>query len=211
MYTQTIKYTIIKGDESETQPCESSILQKGRKIGTKPRIDIQLSSAQKPCTTDEIATMDVSKLSILLTDSVAAYIRRVKIQRLAVNESIELTFNYNQMLNILTSPCERSKKLISTSSIRALKLSSSYKAAVLATIAPDKRGNWDRLAHNEFYPLLHTTDASINPLRAAIRNTIATRMADIAVAMPDGAEQALLLAMSQALEELPVVDMSDSV
>ena len=205
---QTIKFTVIAGTEEAKQ---SPTLWTGRQIGKQVRKDVSLSAAILPCTETELQGFaNYAKLAILLTDETAAYIRRVKMQRMELGDSIELTFNYEQMLDILTSPATRIKKLVSTSSIRALILSSDYRTAC-ATILGAKLDNWKRIADKEMLFLAVAQDAAVATDRASIRDAVVVRCMEIAAIMPQGDNRMVLEAAAELLADVPVADLDNSI
>ena len=207
MNSQTIKLTVIAGTE-EAKP--SATLWTGRQIGKQQRKDISLSNAIQPCTIEELEAMDKAKLCILLTDETAAYIRRVKAQRMNIADSIELSFTYETMLSMLTSPATRVKKLVSSSSIRAMLLSSEYKAAALAILGT-KLGAFKRIGEKEMLPLAVATDARVATTRSAVRDTVVIRCLEIAAVMPQGDNRLVLEAAAELLQDVLVGDLDDSI
>lgn len=205
---QDIKFNAVAGVADAKA---SDILWAGRQVGKTPRKDIALSAAIKPATAATVATLDAEKLAMLLTDSSEAYIRRVKLQRLEIGGSCELSFSYETMLNMLTAPAERTKRLVSTASIRALMQDAMYKTAVSAVIAAEKLETWNRLSR-EFFPIITASEAVISDSRSSARDAVVVRGMEIAVAMPSGSESRTLLeAALSILAEIPTSELSDSI
>lgn len=205
--TQTVKFTVITGS-AEAKP--SATLWTGRQVGKQPRKDIQLSQAINACSAAEIAAMPTEKLATLLTDETAAYIRRVKLQRMELGNTLELSFSYTQMLDILTSPAARTKRLVSTSTVRALLLASEYRDAAAAVLGV-KLDAWKRVFGSEFAPLATANDASVQSARAGVRDTVVIRCLEIAAVMPECEHKLVLEAVAELLAELPTAELDDSI
>ncbi len=204
-------------EEGEAASKESATYWLGRKVGKAPRKDLQLSIAIPQVSATEIAALDPAKLALLLNDEFAAYIRRVKCQRIEIGAAIELMLPSNAQafaelaLAMLTAPAQRAKKLVSAASIRALLLSSEYKAAALAAFG-DKLATWQRIGEREMLPLAYAADAKVATDRADVRDKAVIRMLEIATMMPEGNEGRVVLeAASELLAEVPTVALDDSI
>jgi hypothetical protein len=205
---QKIKFTAVVGSENAKA---SETLLTGRQVGKTPRKDITLSVAIKPASAETITMLDSSKLAILLSDATKDYIRTVKLQRMELNDSIELTFNYETMLNILTSAQQRSKKLVSTASIRALLADVIFINARNIVVAKEKQETFNRLSR-EFMPLCYAGEPIIDTARSNARDIFVLRTCEIAATMKEGCEQRVLLtAAMEILAQVAVTDLSDAV
>lgn len=204
---QTIKFTVITGSEEAKA---SQTLWTGRQVGKQPRKDIALSTAIIPCTATEITKLDAAKLATLLSDETAAYIRRVKLQRMELGDTCELSFNYETMLNMLTAPATRTKRLVSTSTVRAMLLSSEYREAAVKILG-NKLDAWKRIFGGEFAPLATAQDAKVQTARAGVRDTVVLRCMEIAARMPEGEHRLVLEAVSEMLAELETAELDDSI
>jgi hypothetical protein len=212
MFTeQCIKFSAIAGDESEDAARESSTLWQGRKIGKQARKNIMLSTPILLATEFDINRLDPAKLAILLNDEIAAYIRRVKLQRLEIGSSIELRFNFETMLNMLTAPATRTKKLVSSSSVKAMLLSSDYKNAVLAVIPQPKQEAWNRIFSREFAPLATADTPMLAFARSTVRDTVCVRCIEIASIMPLADNRLILEAVAELLADITPCELDDSI
>lgn len=204
-------------EEGEAAAKESQTYWLGRKVGKAPRKDLQLSCAIPQVSAAEIAQLDPAKLALLLNDEFSAYVRRVKCQRIEIGAAIELMLPSNAQafadlaLAMLTAPAQRAKKLVSAASIRALLLSSEYKAAALAAFG-DKLATWQRIGEREMMPLAYAADAKVATDRADVRDKAVLRILEIAAMMPEASEHRVVLeAASELLAEVPAVALDDSI
>lgn len=209
----TIKVTAIAGSDEAK---ESATLWTGRQVGKAPRKDLQLSYALPTILPATVSSLDAEKVALILNDEFAAYVRRVKCQRMEIGNTIELSFPLNaaacaaMMVNMLSAPATRVKKLVSTSSIRAMLLSSDYREAA-ALVMGDKLDAWKRVGEREMLPLATAQDAKVNIARAKVRDTAVVRCMEIAALMPEGDNRLVLEAAAELLAELEVADLDDSI
>jgi hypothetical protein len=117
------------------------------------------------------------------------------------------------MLEMLTSAAVRTKRLVSSASIRALLLTSDYQTARNRVIPEAKRDNWKRIGEQEFMPLCIATDAAVSTLRATVRTTVVLRILDIASQIPDesNTSRMILEALAEMLADLEIKDFDDSI
>lgn len=209
----SIRIEAIAGNEAAK---ESTTLWTGRQVGKAPRKDLQLSNALPQIEAATIASLDATKVALILNDEFAAYVRRVKCQRMEIGQAIELAFPVDEvdcatlMVNMLSAPATRVKKLVSTSSVRAMLLSSDYRDAA-ALVMGEKLDAWKRVGEREMLPLATAQDAKVATARAKVRDTAVVRCMEIAALMPAGDNKLVLEAAAELLAELEVVDMDDSI
>ena len=206
---QRIKFTAVAGSAEQKG---TATLWTGRQASEKfPRKDILLSREIIPANEADIAMLDKSKLAMLLTDATEKYIRTNKTGKLGIGSSVEVSFDYEVMLNMLVAPSERSKKLVTVASIRALLNDALFKTAVAVVIAPEKVENFNRLSR-EFFPLVCAQDAAISDARAKARDILVLRCAQISLVLPESCEQKLLFdAIVDILGSLEVSTDCDSI
>lgn len=204
-------------EEGENAAKETSTYWIGRKIGKAPRKDLQLSAALPVFSAQHVAALSMEKLAALLTDEFAAYVRRVKCQRIEIGAAVELMLPVDGAtcaelaLNMLTAPAQRAKKLVSAASIRALLLSAEYKEAAKAVFG-EKVATWQRIGEREMLPLAYATDAKVAKDRADVRDKAIIRCMEIAALMPEGnSNRAVLEAAAGLLEEVQTVELDDSI
>ena len=133
-----------------------------------------------------------------------------------IGSSIELALpidsaDYCEMvINMLSAPATRAKKLVSTTSIRALLLSEEYKKAAVAVMGA-KLEAWKRIGEREMLPLSVATDGKVATARATVRDNAVIRCIEIAAAMPEGEHRTVLEAAAELLSELETADVDDSI
>lgn len=210
----SLRITAIPGTDAAT---ESASLWIGRAAGHKKlRKDLQLSSALPVVTAAMIPLLDAEKLAMILNDDWQAYIRRVKCQRLNIGDSVELALAAHpedyaiQVLTMLSAPATRTKRLVSTASIRAMLLSAEYKAAAKHVMG-DKLDSWTRIGEREFIPLSVAQDGKVATNRAHVRDNVVIRMLEIAALMPEGEHRLVMEAAAELLAELETVELDDSI
>lgn len=214
-----LKIVAITGAEGAK---ETETLWTGRQVGKQPRKDLMLSR-ELPKLTDEMVTMlsrsgeFAAKIATIINDEFAAYVRRVKCQRLDIGSSIELMLpvaasDFAAMaVNMLSAPATRAKKLVSSTSIRAMLLSDIYKAAAKLVMGT-KLDNWQRIGEKEMIPLAYATDAQVDTKRATVRDNVVIRMIEIAAIMPEDNEHRIVLeAAAELLSEVEVADLDNSI
>lgn len=195
---------------------ESATLWTGRQVGKAQRKDLQLSQPLPTITAQQVAALDPEQVAIVLNDEFLAYVRRVKCQRLNIGDKIELMLPVaasefaTMALRMLSAPATRTKKLVSTATVRALLLSATYKAAAAATLGT-KLDAWNRVFGQEFAPLATATDARIATTRTTVRDTVVLRCMEIAAVMPESQEKLVLEAVAELLSELEAADLDDSI
>lgn len=197
---------------------ESDTLWIGRQIGKAPRKDLQLSQELPKVAAAQVAKLDAEKVALIINDEFAAYVRRVKCQRLdlAGNSSIELMLPvqadvYAEMVvSMLSAPATRTKRLVSTATIRAMLLSSEYKTAALQVLGA-KLDAWRRVGEREMLPAAVAQDARIPTARANVRDTAVVRCMEIAALMPDCEHKLVLVAAAELLADVQVADTDDSI
>lgn len=197
---------------------ESTTLWIGRHVGKAPRKDLQLSQAIPQISAALITSLDAEKVALIINDEFNAYVRRVKCQRLdlAGNSSITLplpvdALAYAQMVvQMLSAPATRAKRLVSTASIRALLLCSEYKEAA-RTVLGAKLDSWQRVGEREMLPLAVAQDARVATARAAVRDVVVIRCMEIAALMPQGEQRLVLEAAAEMLADVEIADMDDSI
>jgi hypothetical protein len=208
-----ISITAIAGSEEAK---ESATLWTGRQVGKAPRKDLQLTQALPQISAATIAALDAEKVALILNDEFMAYVRRVKCQRMEIGNITTLAFPINEvkcaamMVNMLSAPATRVKKLVSTSSIRAMLLSSEYREAA-ALVMGDKLDAWKRVGEREMLPLATAQDAKIATNRAKVRDTAIVRCMEIAALMPAGDNRLVLEAAAELLADIEVADLDDSI
>lgn len=197
---------------------ESATLWIGRQIGKAPRKDLQLSQAIPQIGASLIAQLDAERIATIINDEFLAYVRRVKCQRLdlAGNSSITLPLPVdslayaNLVVNMLSAPATRAKRLVSTSSLRALVLCSEYKDAAKHVLGI-KLDAWQRVGEREMLPLAVAQDARVATARASVRDAVVIRCMEIAALMPEGEQRLVLEAAAEMLADVEIADMDDSI
>ncbi len=211
-----IEDVIIDGKVTREGSKETAVSWIGRKVGKAARKDLHLSCAIPKIAAAQIAALDAEKVATIINDEWLAYIRRVKCQRLDIGSSIELTFPelpnaYAQtVINMLSAPAERAKKLVSTSTIRALLLDEGYKLAATAVMG-SKLEAWKRIGEKEMMPLTCAQDAKVATARSTARDNAVLRMVEIAAQMPDSEHKTVLEGAAEILAELETIDLDDSI
>lgn len=220
MERRLITITCRAGAETDGACTEtaSSTLWIGRKIGRAPIKCMELSAAIPAISAGSIPALDTVKLAAALTDVHLEYIRRVKCQRLNLGDKLELHFPADadeyatSVLNLLTSPAQRAKKLVSGSSIRAALLSAEYKHARDIAVAENRRDAFIRIVERELLPLVTAADAVVATERATVRDTAVVRLHEIVALLPDACQhKEVLAAAADMLAELPTGDLSDAI
>ena len=114
------------------------------------------------------------------------------------------------VINMLSAPAERAKKLVSTSTIRALLLDEGYKLAA-AKVMGGKMEAWKRIGEKEMMPLTCAVDGKVATARSNARDNSVLRMVEIAAQMPEGEHRTVLEGAAEILAELETIDLDDTI
>lgn len=201
----------------------SSTYWKGRQASkTAPRKDLVLSNALPRILADDILASPelFAGIAEIVNDAHEAYVRRVKCQRLEVAGTNNITLFYPVRRNkstqfivaMLTEEMKRGreKKLVSTSSLREMKLSSDYKIAAAAFMGA-RLENWKRIFEVEFLPLVTCADAAIRAERESVRDKVCANMLSIAALMQENSQHKVVLeAAAEILADVSVQEFGHS-
>ena len=216
---QTIRITGVAHQEGTE---ESTTLWVGRKIGSKQK-DLQLSRELPTVSSYELQMFlgneaneaMYKEVAQVLSDEYERYVRTVKCQRLEVGDFIELTVPREPsdfipwLLKLLTSPAQRAKRLLSTSSVRAMRMSSEYKTALAFAIPAEKQEAFKRIS-DEFFGLATAQDATCALERVKVRDVFVTRLMTIVARMPEGnAHTSVLMAAVESISKLSSTALND--
>lgn len=211
----TIKIIAIRGTEEAKESATNWL---GRQSSNKniPRKDLAISAEIPKIAATQLASLDQEKLAQIINDEWLAYIRRVKCQRLSIGDSVEIALKARaseyaeQVINMLSAPAERAKKLVSSSTVRALLLDEDYKLNA-AAVMKEKLDAWTRIFNKEFALLATAQDAKCDSRRAKVRDNCVIRCMEIAERMKESEHKAVLSATAEILAELETIDLDDSI
>lgn len=196
---------------------ESSVLWLGRqpKNSREPRRDLQLSQPLPIITAEQVAQLPAKDVAEILTDAFAAWVRRVKVQRLTLGSSISLVMpDGDELPRFMLAALQgdvRERKLLSAASVRDVLQSTAWKSCAPAYIAANgiKPDAWQRIVVDEVLRGCLRQDAIIYASRHAAWLKAATHLGAIADACsrhPEGAAVApVLSAAVERITSLPVV------